>query len=82
MEQETTDEEQALYAIKLAENVRKLIRDEIKLALEDHDFRREIAYNVSLLLDPAFGYCTADLANNNVFRNAVFKAVSNKLNAY
>jgi hypothetical protein len=35
---ETTDEEQAAMAIKLTDNVRDLIRSEIKAALEDRAF--------------------------------------------
>ena len=35
---ETTAEEQAAMAIKLADNVRELIRSEIKAALEDRAF--------------------------------------------
>lgn len=36
--QEVSDEEQAAAAIKLADNVRNLIRSEIKEALEDPQF--------------------------------------------
>ena len=35
---DVTDEEQAAMAIKLAENVRQLIRAEVKAALEDWSF--------------------------------------------
>ena len=35
---EVTEEEQAAMAIKLAENVRELIRDEMKMALQDYAF--------------------------------------------
>lgn len=39
---ETTAEEQAAMAIKLADNVRELIRSEIKAALEDQTFIRAL----------------------------------------
>lgn len=35
---EVTEEEQALVAVKLHDNVRKLIREEVLLALEDYGF--------------------------------------------
>jgi hypothetical protein len=38
MEQEVPSEVQAAMAIKLADDVRKLIRDEVKAALEDSNF--------------------------------------------
>lgn len=36
--EEVPEEEQAAMAIKLSDNVRKLIRDELKLALQDYEF--------------------------------------------
>lgn len=39
---ETTEEEQAAMAIKLADNVRALIRSEVKAALEDPVFVRSM----------------------------------------
>lgn len=39
---ETTAEEQAAMAIKLADNVRELIRSEVKAALEDQTFIRAL----------------------------------------
>lgn len=41
-EQMVSDEEQAAMAIKLADNVRQMIREEIRAALEDYDFMLSI----------------------------------------
>jgi hypothetical protein len=38
MEQQVSDEVQAAMSLKLMENVRELIREEIRAALEDFDF--------------------------------------------
>lgn len=42
MEQAVPDEVQAAMAMNLADDVRKLIRDEVKAALEDHSFMGQL----------------------------------------
>lgn len=57
VDQEVSDEEQAAAYLKLQDNVRQLIRDELKLALEDSSFwwvfngyliRRNVFNNVEM----------------------------------
>lgn len=42
MEQDVPDEVQAAMGLKLVEDVRKLIRDEVKAALEDYQFMGQL----------------------------------------
>lgn len=76
MSDEVTDEEQALMAVKLAENVRKLIRDEVKAALEDKAF-----------IDGIFAYPLSEAvirscASSHSFQAAVKSAMIVQLNKF
>lgn len=73
---EVTDEEQAAMTIKLSDNVRQLIRDEVKAALEDWAFLNSF-YKGTL----AQAIMSEALANTGV-QNALAQAVAAKLMKY
>jgi hypothetical protein len=72
-----TDEEQASMAIKLADNVRQLIRDEVKAALEDPAFMASMT-NTHPLMDAAFRSAGA----NHAFIHGVKKAIVDQMHKY
>jgi len=66
---EVTDEEQAAMAIKLADNVRELIRAEMRVALEDYGFLNHInLFNFSERLSPVL---FSNVHLNYTFRDGV-----------
>lgn len=73
---EVTDEEQAAMAIKLSDDVRQLIRDEVKAALEDWAF-------CSALYKMPLTDCILREVNTNVtLQNLLAQAISAKLLKY
>lgn len=75
MEQEVSGEEQAVMAIKLADNVRELIRSEIRAALEDYGFvQNEInVYRLAQALMP-------NIISDPRFKDAVLNIIRAKIN--
>lgn len=72
-EQTVSDEEQALMAIKLADNVRELVRKEIKAALEDYEF---------MLTTQSYPLASAvfrSASGTSEFRNAVLGVVTHQM---
>jgi hypothetical protein len=65
MEQEVSDKEQAILKIKLEENVRELIREEISKAFQDYGFVNTIT-NFSIL---------TEVLINNLNYNSNFKKI-------
>lgn len=77
MEQEVSDEVQAAMAIKLAYDVRKLIRDEVKAALEDYTFMNALA-DTYPMAETVF----RNAASNTNFHNALKAYLVSKLQGY
>jgi hypothetical protein len=76
MEQEVPDEVQAAMALKLADDVRKMIREELKKALEDKVF-----------MDGIFAYPLTEtvarsLAGGVLFSQAVKRVIVDQMNKY
>ena len=66
---EVTEEEQAAMAIKLAENVRELIRDEMKMALQDYAFLNLTnLFNIAERISPLL---FTNATSNYAFREGV-----------
>lgn len=76
MEQEVPDEVQAAMALKLADDVKKMVRDELKAALEDKVF-----------MDQLFSYPLAEtvarsLGGSILFQQAVKQVILNQMHKY
>lgn len=76
MEQEVTGEEQALMAVKLADDVRKLIRDEVKAAMEDFGFLS------GLYTYPLAEHMFRNISSSLKFQRAVRDAMIAQMNKY
>lgn len=74
---EVTPEEQAAMAIKLADDVRKMIRDEVRLALQDFTFMDSLADPY-----PLAEAVLRNAASNSNFHNAVKSYLVSKLQGY
>ena len=75
--QEVSEQEQADMAIKLHENVRQLIRDEIKAALEDYQFMGQLG---SFQLGEAI--IRGGVFRSSVFRDAVKSVIVQQMQRY
>lgn len=73
---EVTEQEQATMAIKLHENVRQLIRDEIKVALSDPNFVNSL--DIWALNSRVFGSALA----SSDFTAAVKQVLISRLQGY
>lgn len=76
-EQTVSDEEQAAMAIKLADNVRQLIRDEVKAALEDYQFTGNLLGHPMLEAIMRSG-----AQSSNAFRLAVCAAIQQQMQKF
>ncbi len=72
MTEEVAEEEQTLMAIKLADNVRKMIREEIKAALEDHGFLSSVY----------FGAMKTELFTGYEIRKVVRDVITDQMGKY
>lgn len=72
MEQETSSEAQAAAAIKLADDVRALIRDEVKAALEDYIFIGSLN-TFPLAQSTQRHFNVGDYSFQQAVRNAIFQ---------
>ena len=77
MEQTVPDEVQAAMSLKLVEDVRKLIRDEIKLALEDYQFTGNLLGHPMLEAIMRSG-----AQSSNTFRLAVCAAIQQQMQKF
>lgn len=77
MEQQVSDEVQAAMALKLADDVRQMIREEIKTALEDPNFVSGLGgyFLMQHLLNQGIG-------SSNSFIGAVKQVITNQMNKY
>jgi hypothetical protein len=73
---EVTDEEQAAMAIKLTDNVRQLIRDEVKAALEDW------AFCSSFHKGPLADTILRTMSTDNSLQNLLAQVIATKLMKY
>ena len=77
-EQEVPDEVQAAMGLKLVDDVRKLIREEMKKALEDKIFIDAInGYHLSHLV-----FNSSFTVGNSNFQNAVKQVIISQMNKY
>jgi hypothetical protein len=76
MEQEVPDDMQAAMAVQLADNVRKLIREELKLALQDEAFLVNV-YTYPLAISIAHGVC-----GSPQFHAAVKNVITTQMSKY
>jgi hypothetical protein len=76
MEDEVPNEVQAAMSLKLMDNVRKLIRDELKLALQDETFLAQV-YTYPLAISVANGVC-----GSPQFHSAVKNVITSQMNKY
>lgn len=71
--QEVPDEVQAAMAVKLADDVRNLIREEVKVAFRDYNFLYSLdGYMLLTML-------MSGANSNTAFRQSVVHAISKKL---
>lgn len=77
MEQEVPDEVQAAMALKLVDDVRAMIRKEIKLALEDYSFMGQLG---GFQLGEAI--VRSGVLSSTAFRDAVKTIITQQMQKY